>query len=261
MIHPAQPTSLSYCYDWAGDKQKLLNDESDGSSNMTSPHPTTGVRPKSGQLVPPHSRDPHWGQTAAGTSRLANGADLCKKEQAGGLRAARPRPLMASVCTCTTLSGSDELYRSSQQYLAYIQKQKSAKVEKPARSTDRPAMPMQCRQSDIFRQEVEWIWQFNFKRIGMENYIPAVSSGRSRCRRIHGVCQIPADCIQFYLERNIMVHLVDEHISPTDLSTLLCTIFVRHGSRVLNHQNFSQIAEVVFGTLDPAPPRDYTEDA
>jgi len=72
---------------------------------------------------------------------------------------------------------------------------------------------------------------------------------------------MPADCIQFYLERNIMVHLVDEHISPTDLSTLLCTIFVRHDSRVLNHQNFSQIAEVVFGTLDSAPPRDYTEDA
>jgi hypothetical protein len=30
--------------------------------------------------------------------------------------------------------GSDELYRSSQQYMAYIQKQKSAKVDKPARS-------------------------------------------------------------------------------------------------------------------------------
>jgi uncharacterized protein (UPF0548 family) len=58
-----------------------------------------------------------------------------------------------------------------------------------------------------------------------------------------------------------MARLVDEHVSPSDLSTLLCTTFVRHGSRVLNHQNFSQIAELVFGTLDPAPPRDYTEDA
>ncbi|PVH65849.1 hypothetical protein PAHAL_1G089700 [Panicum hallii] len=57
-----------------------------------------GVRPKSGQLVPPHSRDPHWGQTAAGTSGLANGADLSKRgRQAGRLRAARPRPLRSAL--------------------------------------------------------------------------------------------------------------------------------------------------------------------
>jgi hypothetical protein len=172
MIHPAQPTSLSFCYDWAGDKQKLLNDESDGSSNMTSPRPSMGARPKSGQLVPPHSRDPHWGQTAAGTSRLANGADLCKKEQAGGLRAARPHPLMASVCTCTTLWGQMNcIDHHSNTWHTY----KNKRVQKLTSLPDRPAMPMQCRQSEIFRQEVEWIWQFDFKRIGIENYIPAVS--------------------------------------------------------------------------------------
>ena len=137
MIHPAQPTSLSYCYDWAGDKQKLLNDESDGSSNMTSPHPSMGVQPKSGQLVPPHSRDPHWGQTAAGTSRLANGADLCKKEQAGGLRAARPRPLMASVCRCTTLSNCIDHHSNT--WHTY----KNKRVQKLKSLPDRP-IGLQC---------------------------------------------------------------------------------------------------------------------
>jgi len=100
---------LSYCSDWAADKQKLLNDESDGSSNMTSPHPSMGVQPNSGQLVPPHSRDPHWGQTAAGTSRPSALMLQIYAKGAGCGRAARPRPLMASVCTCTTLSRLDEI--------------------------------------------------------------------------------------------------------------------------------------------------------
>jgi len=55
-----------------------------------------------------------------GTNLLVNGADLSKEGQTGRLRAARLRPLITSVCTCTTLSWSDELYRSSRHYMLYL---------------------------------------------------------------------------------------------------------------------------------------------
>ena len=94
-----------------------------------------------------------------------------------------------------------------------------------------------------------------------ENYIPAVCFGRSRCRGIHGGCQISAGphVVLFGEEHKVSTYS-RAHLS-THLSTLLCTRFIRHSSRVLNHLNFRRNAEVVFWTLDPAPSRDYTEDA